>query len=246
MQKYGRASVRIPTGLPVHLMSIAGRHRAVIEGFSWQKVVSHHRIVRPELSPADRAAAGAFESDLAKGQATLLGMKDDEEIPGFGEDEIGLAETDGVDLTDTHNPADSDQLPATLDEPFNGETDAAETDLETEADTVAPVVAATQKRDAGSGFRWSLVFGAVLVVAIIILVFQNPDTVTFEFLSWSISAPLSVILLGTVLVAVILDEIVGYVIRVRRRRVRRQLAELKELKAQLVPPKEKRFGRKRK
>lgn len=190
-------------------------------------------------------AEGAPFCNLTEGQATILAMKDDEGIPGSGEDEIGLAETDGVDLTDARSTADSDQLPATFDEPLDSGTDEAETELESTADTVAPVLATTQKRDAGSGFRWSLVFGAILVVAIIILVFQNPDTVTFEFLSWSISAPLSVILLGTVLVAVILDEIVGYVIRVRRRRVRRQLAELKELKAQLAPPKEKRFGRKR-
>ena len=173
-------------------------------------------------------------------------MKDDEGIPGFGEDEIGLSDTDGVDLTDTHSPTDSDQLPATFDEPLDSGTGAAETEPDSTADTAAPVLATTQKRDAGSGFRWSLVFGAILVVAIIVLVVQNPETVTFKLLSWSISAPLSVILLGTVLIAVILDEIVGYVIRVRRRRVRRQLAELKELKAQLAPPKEKRFGRKRK
>ena len=78
----------------------------------------------------------------------------------------------------------------------------------------------------------------------IILVFQNTQTTRFDFLQWSIEAPLAALLLGTTLIAVIIDEIVGYVIRIRRRRVKRQLAELKELKAQLEPPKERRFGKK--
>ena len=157
----------------------------------------------------------------------MLGMNDEEPTPT--DDELGLDPSDGIDLTDTEvMPVESGEPP--------------ELDTPVEETAVAPVTPATVYK--GSGFRWSMLFGALLLAVVIILVFQNTQTTRFDFLQWSIEAPLAALLLGTTLIAVIIDEIVGYVIRIRRRRVKRQLAELKELKAQLEPPKERRFGKK--
>ncbi|MDH3193950.1 MAG: lipopolysaccharide assembly protein LapA domain-containing protein [Acidimicrobiia bacterium] len=152
-----------------------------------------------------------------------------EEEPTPTGDEIDLSPSDGIDLTDTEvMPLGSGELP-TADAPV-------------EETVVAPVTPTTVYK--GSGFRWSMLFGALLLAVVIILVFQNTQTTRFDFLQWSIEAPLAALLLGTTLIAVLIDEIVGYVIRIRRRRIKRQLAELKELKAQLEPPKERRFGKK--
>jgi uncharacterized integral membrane protein len=157
----------------------------------------------------------------------MLGMNDEEPTPT--DDELGLDPSDGIDLTDTEvMPLESEDPP--------------ELDAPAEETAPAPVTPTTVYK--GSGFRWSMLFGALLLAVVIILVFQNTQTTRFDFLQWSIEAPLAALLLGTTLIAVIIDEIVGYVIRIRRRRVKRQLAELKELKAQLEPPKERRFGKK--
>lgn len=154
-------------------------------------------------------------------------MNDEEPTPT--DDELGLAASDDIDLTDTEvMPLESEEPP--------------EVAGPVEEPAPAPVTPTTVYK--GSGFRWSMLFGALLLAVVIILVFQNTQTTRFDFLQWSIEAPLAALLLGTTLIAVMIDEIVGYVIRIRRRRVKRQLAELKELKAQLEPPKERRFGKK--
>lgn len=157
----------------------------------------------------------------------------DEHKPGAdGTDELGLEPTDGIDITD------GETLPVSSDETLVKKTTPAEPAPAT------PAVPTTVYK--GSGFRWSMLFGAILLTAVIILVGQNKGTVDFKFLQWTVSAPLAAILLGTTLVAVIIDEIVGYVIRIRRRKVKQQLAELRELKAQLSPPAERRrFGKKK-
>ncbi|MDH3306667.1 MAG: lipopolysaccharide assembly protein LapA domain-containing protein [Acidimicrobiia bacterium] len=95
----------------------------------------------------------------------------------------------------------------------------------------------------GAGFRWSFVFGILLSVLVIILVFQNFGTVLFKFLTWQIEAPLAVVILGSIVVAVIIDELVGFVWRARRRRLLRAKAELKELKRQAAPESTSRFRR---
>lgn len=149
--------------------------------------------------------------------------------PTPADDDVELDPSDGIDLTDT------DVMPLEAEEP-------PEAAAPVEEPAPAPVTPTTVYK--GSGFRWSMLFGALLVAVIIIMVVQNTQTTKFDFLQWSIEAPLAALLLGTTLIAVIIDEIVGYVIRMRRRRIKRQLAELKELKAQLEPPKERRFGKK--
>ncbi len=95
----------------------------------------------------------------------------------------------------------------------------------------------------GSGMRWGLVGGLILVVAIVILAAQNTQSVEFSFLTWEVTAPLSALILGSAVVAVILDELAGWIWGIRRRRQLRHNAELKQLKAGTEPEKTRRFGR---
>lgn len=160
-------------------------------------------------------------------------MNDEPRPDAANSDELGLEPTEGIDITD------GETLPAPLDETAGMEAPPA-----AEPTPAPPTTPTTIYK--GSGFRWSMLFGAILLTIVIILVVQNTGTVDFKFLQWKVSAPLAAILLGTTLIAVIIDEIVGYVIRIRRRKLKQQLAELKELKAQLSPPvKRRRFGKKK-
>jgi uncharacterized integral membrane protein len=95
----------------------------------------------------------------------------------------------------------------------------------------------------GSGMRWGLLGGLILVVAIVILAAQNTQSVEFSFLAWEVTAPLSALILGSAVLAVVLDELAGWVWGIRRRRQLRHKAELKQLKAETAPEKTKRFGR---
>jgi len=78
-----------------------------------------------------------------------------------------------------------------------------------------------------SRIRWGLISFIALSMVVIILAAQNTQSVTVKALGWQAEAPLVVIILITVLVSVVLDELVGVIIR-RRRRVRQ--AERRELK----------------
>ena len=93
----------------------------------------------------------------------------------------------------------------------------------------------------GSGFRWSFVFGSLLVVLMLLLMFFNFQEVEFRFFTWKINAPLAVVILGTALIAVVIDELAGFVWRVRRRRQLKARAELKALRRETAPPKTSRF-----
>lgn len=79
----------------------------------------------------------------------------------------------------------------------------------------------------GSGVRWGFVAGLALAVLLVILVFQNTEPVTFQFLVWEIETPLAALLIATAVIAAVADELVGLVVRSRRRR---RLAEKEELK----------------
>lgn len=83
----------------------------------------------------------------------------------------------------------------------------------------------------GTGLFWGLVVGALLTVVVIILAAQNTQQVTVKFLPFEIGTPLIVVLLVALLVGVILDEIVGWAYRARRRRTLTDKEELKRLRA---------------
>ncbi|MBU1225729.1 MAG: DUF1049 domain-containing protein [Actinobacteria bacterium] len=83
----------------------------------------------------------------------------------------------------------------------------------------------------GTGVFWGLVIAVLLAAAVIILAAQNTQQVTVEFLSFEIDTSLIVVLLAALLVGVVLDEIVGWVYRARRRRTLTDREELKHLRA---------------
>jgi uncharacterized integral membrane protein len=63
-----------------------------------------------------------------------------------------------------------------------------------------------------------VVLGAVLAVALILLIVQNTATTKVEWLVFQAEQPLWVVLLGTAAVALLIGELVGGVRRRRRRR----------------------------
>jgi uncharacterized integral membrane protein len=63
-----------------------------------------------------------------------------------------------------------------------------------------------------------LIIGVLFGLAVIILAAQNTSHVGFRFLWWHARSPLVVIILGTALAGVVVDEVVGLLWRRRRRR----------------------------
>jgi uncharacterized integral membrane protein len=92
------------------------------------------------------------------------------------------------------------------------------------------VPATTRRVFVGTGLLWGLVVGIALAVALVLLAAQNTDDTTIAFLGWEFSTPPIVVILGTLLVGVILDELFGPVYRARRRRTLGDRDELERLK----------------
>ena len=82
-----------------------------------------------------------------------------------------------------------------------------------------------------TGIRWSLISGLILIAAITILAAQNTQNVVLKFLGWDGRAPLIAIILGTAIVAIIIDEAVGFIWRRRRKKALAEREELKKLRA---------------
>ncbi len=102
-------------------------------------------------------------------------------------------------------------------------------DLRAVAEKTAPT--ATRERVfVGTGLFWGLIVGVVLAAAVVILAAQNTDTSTISFLAWELSTPLIVLILGSLLTGIILDELFGLVYRKRRRRTLRDRDELQRLR----------------
>lgn len=76
------------------------------------------------------------------------------------------------------------------------------------------------------GVPWGIIFFVILSVLIAVFAVQNVQDVELQFLGWAGEFPLILIIVGVFAIAVILDEILGAVIR-RRRRIRQ--AEKQEL-----------------
>ena len=82
------------------------------------------------------------------------------------------------------------------------------------------------RKYSGTGL-YSGLFALVLVAAgLIVLAAQNSDSVTVSLLGVEVSAPLFAVLLATLLAGVVVDEIVGWIWRNRRRRIMADREEL--------------------
>lgn len=84
---------------------------------------------------------------------------------------------------------------------------------------------------AGTGISWAFILGVILTVAIIVLAVQNTDTVPVNLFFWETTAPLIIVMLVTALAAILIDEMIGLVIRRRKRKVLAEREELKQLRA---------------
>ena len=101
----------------------------------------------------------------------------------------------------------------------NEQPDVPEQEPVAEPESVTPV----RTRE---GVPWGLILFVVLTVLIAVFAVQNVQDVQLQFLGWSGEFPLILIIVGVFTVGVVLDEILGAVIR-RRRRIR--AAEKQEL-----------------
>ena len=84
---------------------------------------------------------------------------------------------------------------------------------------------------AGTGISWAFILGVILTVAIIVLAVQNTDTVPVTLYFWETTAPLIIVMVVAALAAILIDEMIGLVIRRRKRKVLAELEELKQLRA---------------
>lgn len=84
----------------------------------------------------------------------------------------------------------------------------------------------------GTGFYVSLAIIFLTAITLLILAVQNTREVTVEFLGLEFDLPLFAVILGTALIAVILDELIGVVWRRQRRTRLEERAELQRLRAE--------------
>lgn len=86
--------------------------------------------------------------------------------------------------------------------------------------------------DSPPGIPWRLTVFLVLTVLIVVFAVQNTQAVELRFLGWSWQLPLVIVILIAVVISVILDEVLGGIIKRRRVRRRREHEELERLRKQ--------------
>lgn len=89
-----------------------------------------------------------------------------------------------------------------------------------------------REKDGGTGVYAGLLALLAVVAGLIALAAQNTESVTVRWLSFEWNAPLVAVLLATMLIAVVLDEVIGAIWRSRRRRIRADRLELDSRRAE--------------
>lgn len=84
----------------------------------------------------------------------------------------------------------------------------------------------------GTGFYVSLAIIFLAAITLLVLAVQNTGEVTIEILAWEFELPLFAVILGTALIAVTLDELIGVVWRRQQRTRLEDRAELQRLRAE--------------
>lgn len=82
----------------------------------------------------------------------------------------------------------------------------------------------------GTGVSVALVVGVLLAILAIIVAVQNTEDVNIDFLAWELDAPLVAVILAAAVAGVVLDEILGFFWRRRRRRHLAERAEIQRLR----------------
>jgi len=127
-------------------------------------------------------------------------------------------------MTSDHEP---------VEEPTREESEPLTQPVPAEPETIAEPVEARpveKKVYVGTGVSWAILVGVLLIAFIAVLAAQNTAPVTVNLLFWKVEAPLISVILGVAAVTVVIDELIGVIVRLRRRRRLRQRDELKELK----------------
>jgi uncharacterized integral membrane protein len=83
-----------------------------------------------------------------------------------------------------------------------------------------------------AGIPWGLIFFLILSVLMAVFTVQNTQDVELQFLGWSGEFPLIMIIVGVFVTAVVLDEILGTILRRRRRTRRIEKQELEHYRKQ--------------
>ena len=81
-----------------------------------------------------------------------------------------------------------------------------------------------------TGLFWSMAGGVTAAILLIVLIVQNTERAAVEFLGFDWSTPLVAVILVSLLIGIILDEVVGVLFRRRRRRVKQEREELDRLR----------------
>lgn len=123
-------------------------------------------------------------------------------------------------MTDHHDETD----------PADRERDDARED--TGATDGVDVVAPPTPVERPAGLPWRLTVFLMMTVLIVVFAVQNTQDVELRFLGWSWQLPLVIVILIAVVVSVILDEVLGGIIKRRRLHRRREREELQRLRRQ--------------
>ncbi len=99
----------------------------------------------------------------------------------------------------------------------------------TSADQAGAPAVPTRKVYKGSGSIPAVVCIFLLGLALVLLVAQNSDDVNFHYLWFDARVSLPLLLLATALASFVLDEVLGWVWRRRRRRLHNTREQLNEL-----------------
>ncbi|MCJ7726113.1 MAG: lipopolysaccharide assembly protein LapA domain-containing protein, partial [Acidimicrobiia bacterium] len=82
----------------------------------------------------------------------------------------------------------------------------------------------------GTGMFWGLVVGVILAIVVIGFAAQNTQSATVKTIVWEWSSPLFVVVLISLIMGIVLDELVGLQFRARRRRLLAEKVELRRLR----------------
>ena len=103
---------------------------------------------------------------------------------------------------------------------------------ETPSDESAPAPVGSQDARvyAGTGVSWAIVFGVLVVVVVAILAAVNTTPTELDLVFWQGEVPLISIILVVAALAVVVDELVGLIVRRNRRRRLHEKHQLRQLK----------------
>ena len=116
------------------------------------------------------------------------------------------------------------------------EEDAAADDLDDLDDATSTATDSDRRLpprdDLKPEFPWRVILFLLLAVLVVVFAVQNTQSVELRILGWSWELPLVIIILATVVVSVLLAEILGGIIKRRRRLRRLEREELKRLRGE--------------